>query len=160
MEVLCADDVTRVSNLYSLEPAVTVTRTIALVEFIDTGSPELASEHQIVVAGGSIGKTLKSAGWVVSKHSNQVGTLDATVLWPSVAPYMKLAEPVGLAFDRYVLAVSRGSQSLDYARIMEIYHPDYLDQEKLMDMVSPVELVSQVGLEEADGLDIVVGCLR
>ena len=40
---------------------------------------------------------------------------------------MRIAAGTSLATHGYVLSVSKGDERIDYARIAEIHHPDYLD---------------------------------
>ena len=71
IEILYADDVRRISNLYSEKNGRKIMRTLALVEFVATGTPEIAGEHQRILGGGSIGAVFKEAGWTIDKTSSR-----------------------------------------------------------------------------------------
>ncbi len=42
-----------------------------------------------------------------------------------------------LAAHVYVLSVSRGAAEIDYASIVEVHHPDYLETADLFDIYGP-----------------------
>jgi len=131
VEVLEADARVRVSNLYSLHDGHRVCRTFAVVRFAPAIDPRVAAEHAEIVAGGSIGAVFEDHGWTVAKRQRLLSTLPAMAPGDRIDRLMRLSAPVPLAIDVYTLSVSRGGESVDYATIAEVYHPDYLGVEDL-----------------------------
>ena len=153
VDVLQAGERIRVSSLYSEDAGGKVTRTLAVVEFAGRVSRNLASEHEAVLAGGSLGAVFKSAGWQIDKINQYVGDLE---VGPRQAPVFELMqiEPVEtLAAHVYLFVVSRDEQSYTYATIVELHHPDYLSAAELeiiyvifilVDLGQPAHAVSRV----------------
>ena len=52
---------------------------------------------------------------------------------------MRIAAGTALATHGYVLSVSKGDQRIDYARIAEMHHPDYLDLAMLKAIYGSIE---------------------
>ena len=75
IEVLTQESGVRRSNLYSSEGNLRTCRTYAVVEFVDPASAELATEHQAVMDGQSIGSTFQTAGWQVQKLNSYIGNV-------------------------------------------------------------------------------------
>jgi hypothetical protein len=126
VEILNADEHSRVSNLYSGSAAERVCRTLAIVEFSEPMPAELASEHAAIEDGGSIGETFRNAGWQISKHGLGTETVSQTDLDLAVSQLMKIDPHRRLASYVYNFEVNRDGKHYSYARITEIYHPDYL----------------------------------
>lgn len=161
VEVLEADDRTRVTNLYSVHDGRRVCRTLAVVVFPPTIDPRVATEHQRIVAGGSIGAVLKSAGWTVRRRHQLIGSLPLPLPPPPnrLIELMGVAGPSELAFEVYTLVASRpGEPPIDYAVIAEIHHPEHLDQAALAEVLNGVEVMP--GPELEDVLTTVVGAVR
>lgn len=149
VEVLEADERLRVSNLYSEHEGRRVCRTLAVVVFPATIDPLVATEHQRIVAGGSIGAVLKAAGWTVRRRHQLIGSL------PVPTPTSRLAELMGaldvgeLAFEVYTLVASRPAEPpIDYAVIAEIHHPEHLDPPALAEVLRGVQPVPGPALED------------
>lgn len=123
IDVLESDGRYRVSNLYSVHDGAPVCRTFAVVLYPERVDPLFAAEHEEIVGGGSIGAVFARNGWTVTKTHLHFGELAAT---DKVARLMGLRAGVPLATHVYVLTVSKGGSSFDYATIAEIHHPDYL----------------------------------
>jgi Putative metallopeptidase len=124
VEVLAAEPTVRVSNLYSGSGAERVCRTFAVVRFPSVVDPRLAGAHARILGGESIGAAFVADGWTVRKTHRYFGELPATA---RVAKLMGgIAPGTPLAVDIYVLDVSRGEDSIEYASIAELHHPDYL----------------------------------
>lgn len=131
VEVLEAEQRTRVSCLYSEAEGVRTCRTIALVEFRDPIPAAAASAHERILAGGSIGAVFRDAGWRIGKSGDRV---EASPLPPALqryAPRMGIPATLPLAAHRYVFQVRRRSGWHDYAEITEFHHPDYLTLDEL-----------------------------
>ncbi len=125
IEVLENDGRVRVSNLYSMEQGGRICRTFAVVKYPDSIDPALAAEHDEIANGGSIGAVFAAHGWRVGKTNLRFLEVDAS---PRVAELMHVAAGTRLAAHAYVLDVSRGGRSIEYALLVEIHHPDYLQR--------------------------------
>jgi hypothetical protein len=135
IDVVYSDDRLRLSNLYSLENGQKITRTFAIVAYPDVVQPAFEAEHESILAGGSIGATFKAAGWDVIKTEHRYASLSA--VWPELARLMRIADDASLAMDMYRLSVVKGESRFDYARIIEIHHPDYLGRDELEQIYGP-----------------------
>ena len=67
VEVISQSESTRVANLYSLSGDAKICRTLAVTEFVLPMDPALTEAHRLIRAGGSIGATLRSAGFTINK---------------------------------------------------------------------------------------------
>ncbi|MFQ6005856.1 MAG: hypothetical protein ACE5OQ_10160 [Woeseia sp.] len=121
----------RVSNLYSHEAAGPVCRTFAVVGLTDTVDAAFADEHALITAGGSIGAVFRHSGWDISKRHRYIGEMPIGEKATRLVRLMRIKPPATLAVHIYVLAVSKGERSFDYAMIAEVHHPDYLTTGKL-----------------------------
>jgi hypothetical protein len=135
IEVLEQDAGVRVSNLYSASGEERTCRTFAVVRYgrID---PRLGEEHAEIVAGGSIGAVFVAAGWEVRKSHLRYGEMRAT---PRLAALMRTVEGRPLATHIYALDVAKGGQTIEYATLVEIHHPDYLTREDLPAIYGPAD---------------------
>ena len=125
VEVLIETSDVRVANLYSGAGENRTCRTYAVTRYSVPIASELASAHEAIVAGQSIGATLRSKGWVITKRGLHVGQLETAKLPERVLALMKTHANL-LAIYEYELLASKGARQLSYATIAEIYHPDYL----------------------------------
>ena len=121
----------RVSNLYSEDAGERTCRTYAIVEFMQPVDPRIAPVHARILAGESIGSSLRDAGWAVHKKLTYIGEMPLTDPHSELARLMQVAAPRSLAIHAYDFGVSRNGQELAYASIVEIHHPDYLDVQQL-----------------------------
>jgi hypothetical protein len=128
VQVLSSDERTRVSNLFSTERDTKTCRTFAVVRFPATIDPAVASEHAAIVHGGSMGAVFAASGWRVLKTHLYYGEIAAT---PRVAGLMHVAVGTRLAEDAYVLDVARNNETIEYAALVEIHHPEYFKQADL-----------------------------
>jgi hypothetical protein len=126
VDVLSNDDKQRVSSLYSLDGGDKVTRTYAVVDFVDAATTALESEHALIKSGQSIGEVFRKAGWTIEKRHQFIGDFDVPAAYTQIGRLMRVELPQRLAADVYFFVVSRNSHSYTYATITEIYHPDYL----------------------------------
>jgi len=133
IEILFAGDQQRISNLYSEANGRKTMRTLALVEFTAADAPEIANEHGQVLGGGSIGAVFKDAGWTIDKGASRycLSKTDRESL-PELER-MGIPHPAALATRIYVFHVRKGTVSIDYATITEIYHPDYVQADANLD---------------------------
>ena len=138
IEVIHSDDQFRQSVLSSKQDDVVTARTFAVTRFSDAISSKFQNEHSAIIKGASIGSTLKSAGWTVLKASLHVGHVDIDDADHPVLEMMRLDAPSTLAIHIYKLSVRKNDESIEYATITELHHPDYLDVSKLRELF-PVE---------------------
>jgi len=128
IEVLTRDRTIRVSKLYSFEGAQNVCRTFAVVRYPEAIDPSFASEHELILSGGSIGATFVQHGWEVNKAHRYFGTIQAS---SKLAELMGGIEQTDLALHLYVLTVAKGDSAFEYAAIVEVHHPEYLSLDDL-----------------------------
>jgi hypothetical protein len=121
----------RRSSLYSTDGGIRTCRTYAVVEFVGDYAGEISTVHQKIVNGSSIGTTFTTDGWNVRKETFHIGGLALDDMQHPVAGLMNLQSPAHLGIHAYDLHVGKGSQSIHYATIIELHHPDYLSEEEL-----------------------------
>jgi hypothetical protein len=143
IEVLQEDLFYRISDLYSERNGERITRTLAFVfyEEIEPGHP-LYDEHGEVVAGGSIGAVFKQNGWEVIKSQHEILTMGGC--FPSSQTALKrmhISEKDFIAVHSYQFSARRDLDTIPYAQIIEIHHPDFLTVEelKMIFMAEPFE---------------------
>jgi hypothetical protein len=141
--VLESDGHVRVSSLNSEEPDGRICRTFAIVKYPDNVDPAFASEHDEIVRGGSIGAVFASHGWRVGKTNLRFLEVDAT---PRIAELMHVAAGTRLAAHAYVLDVTKDGRSIEYALLVEIHHPEYL---QLADLSAIYGSASAAGRESS-----------
>jgi hypothetical protein len=129
IEILYAGDLHRTTSLYSESNAGITMRTLARVEFTAADNPNVATEHELILDGGSIGAVFKEAGWTINKVSPQYCLLQADFESLPELQRMEILLPANLATHTYVFRVQKEALSIDYATITEIHHPDYLQAE-------------------------------
>lgn len=128
IDVVYSDTTLRLSNLYSLHADGRIMRTFAVVGFPESVHEALAAQHRAVLDGGSIGATFKDAGFDVIKTQHQYFHIG---IGPPVSAAMAVEPGTRVAAHAYRLAVERDGLRIEYALILEIHHPDYLDQAAL-----------------------------
>ena len=130
IEILEHDATVRRSSLFSIEDGARICRTYAVVQFVAHESPEIAAAHQRIIAGESIGATLKSGGWELRKETLHIGSLPLSDNGHRIAALMRLDAPGSLGLHAYRLILDKDSRSLHYATIVETHHPDYLTSDE------------------------------
>ncbi|MEM9516714.1 MAG: hypothetical protein AAGA42_17835 [Actinomycetota bacterium] len=133
IEVLQQTASERVSDLYSGMGAERTTRTFAVVTYPSTIADAVAVEHETIVDGGSIGATFRDAGWTIDKIDEYIGSLPAADVPPTAFDLMNI-EPDELALHVYRFDVSRDGETIEYATIAELHHPEYLTTEQLVEI--------------------------
>ena len=132
VEIIRQDDSTRLSGLFSVDDAtgIKTTRTLAVVLFDELARTRLADEHQLIIAGNSIGITFREAGWNIHKQHLLFGEIDLadSALMHKLMPAADLSS---VAMHIYDFSVERHGRTHRYATIAEIHHPDYLSLEDL-----------------------------
>lgn len=131
IEILYADARHRISNLYSEADGRKTMRTLALVEFTAADSPDIVSEHRQILSGGSIGAVFKEAEWIIDKTSSRYCLSRADLESIPELELMGILYSATLATRIYIFQVQKGSLSINYATITEIYHPDYIQAAEL-----------------------------
>ena len=124
VEVLSQNDELRVANLFSGEGNSKVSRTLAVTVFVLPRDSRLDASDQVIRAGGSIGASLRNAGFVVDKRV----LLDTEVTTGS--GFVALSNnTVGtraqLKTRVYALYAVEGNEAIPYAVIAEAYHPEH-----------------------------------
>lgn len=137
LEVLTSTPALRVSRLYSAHGEQEICRTFAVVAYPNEIDDAIAAEHAVILDGGSIGATFAESGWQVSKVHRYFGELPGTA---KLEAMMGGIEPSQLAVHVYVLGVSRGGIEVDYAQLVEVHHPDYLDLADLIAIYGPASM--------------------
>lgn len=140
LEVLSYANGLRRASLYSVHGSSKITRTYAIVHFDDVPKEIAANEHARILAGASIGATFKAAGWTISKATLYIGTVSPGRDVHSMATLMNLDEASGLAMHVYKLGLRKDSQHIDYATIIEVHHPDYMDPDRLQRLYGDSEM--------------------
>ena len=126
IRVLSNESGLRRSSLESYHDSAATCRTYAVVEFVDRGSESLGHAHARILAGDSIGATLKELGWEVRKESlliAEVGLPDAPT---EIRRLMRLEGSHKVALHAYRLTAASQDEELAYATILEAHHPEYL----------------------------------
>ena len=134
VDVLSSDASLRVSSLYSLDASGKTTRTFAVVLYPEDVAPELGAAHAAILAGGSIGSTLRAEGWNVIKTHRYFGEIPSTA---RLGRLMRIGGTVALALHVYVLEAARTDARLEYATLAEIHHPDHLTPAAVVDIYAP-----------------------
>lgn len=134
IEVLESSGQVRVSNLYSTQSGERICRTFAVVLYPASIDPAVAEEHATIVAGGSIGAVFTANGWQVRKSNLHYGERDVT---PHLAKLMRVPADTRLAEHAYVLDVVKEGRVVEYAALLEVHHPAYLDVAELAAIYGP-----------------------
>ncbi|MEM7431838.1 MAG: hypothetical protein AAF351_07850 [Pseudomonadota bacterium] len=129
VEVLSQTDGIRRSSLYSTDGDIKTCRTYAVVEFLDTSADNDA--HAEILSGESIGKTFKSNDWTINKRTEYLGEIQVSAGNSDISTLMMLDGDTILATHVYRLILEKDTQSVEYARIIEVHHPNYLRVDEL-----------------------------
>ena len=124
VDVINQSESTRVANLYSLSGDAKICRTLAVTEFILPTDPALTEAHRLIRAGGSIGATLRSAGFNINKKlliktETAAGDEFVSLSHGSVLVGSPLYTKV------YALFAQQDDRQIPYAVIAEAYHPEH-----------------------------------
>lgn len=138
VDVLRTENRRRVSSLFSLNGDTKITRTYAVVDFVDTANDALLPMHRAIMAGGSIGATFQDAGWQLDKQHLYIGELDLPATYSEIASLMRIALPKPIAAHVYLLNVRKDGHTIQYATITELHHPDYLTPADLIQIYGEI----------------------
>ncbi len=130
IEILADAKGLRRANLYSHADAGKTCRTYALVHTLDA-APEIATEHAAIGTGRSIGATFRDSGWTVAKKTLLTGSTCLADIDPDVTLQMRLDGSERIAMHAYELIVERRDRAITYATILELHHPEYLEEDEL-----------------------------
>ncbi len=136
IDVISSKPGLRRSNLYSIESGVRTCRTYAVVRFEDEPNAMIDAEHAQILAGKSIGAIFKASGWTIFKETLYVGTATLDDADHPVANLMRLDRRADVAMHIYRLLLEKRRQAINYATLIEVHHPDYLDCADLLDLYS------------------------
>lgn len=135
----------RVSKLYSIHGEEKICRTFAIVSFTEPAAKDLQPALTRIKAGASLGATLKKAGWKVEKEPLHIGTIPAG---PRFRKLAKLEQSPDLAVSIYRLHATREEVNHEVATVIEIHHPEYLDEQQLRELHSSVWHQEQIPIEK------------
>ena len=121
----------RLSNLHSVHDSLATCRTLAMVQYHSPVPAALTDAHREILAGGSIGATLKSHGWRVRKLTQYIGDIEAPADAERLSALMRIPVPQTLALHAYQLDAVGDGGEYAYATIVELHHPDYLSVDAL-----------------------------
>ena len=120
--ILNQTESTRVANLYSGHSGREICRTLAVTEFVLPMDPKLSLEHEKIRSGGSIGATLRDAGFSINK---KLLIKTETVAGPAFSHLSNQTVEPGtpLVTRVYALFAQTSDRAIPYAIIAEAYHP-------------------------------------
>jgi len=131
IEVLSREAGLRHANLYSEECGRRTCRTYAIAYFADRPDSQIDAEHAQVLAGDSIGAIFKAGGWSILKQTLYIGSVRPCADRNRIAMLMRLGQEVDIALHVYRLLVQKDRQVIDYATLIELHHPEYMDAAEL-----------------------------
>ncbi len=134
LDVLLSSNGLRRASLYSNEDGRKLCRTYAIVRFDHVAENVIGEEHAQILAGSSIGTTFKTNGWTIYKETRFVGELQIPAKAADVLQLMAVGENELLAMHVYRLLLKKDEQTVDYATIIELHHPKYLDRQQVTDL--------------------------
>ena len=157
IEVISSESGVRRSNLYSTENGLRTCRTYAVVRFEDASRGAFDAEHEQILDGNSIGAVFKASGWSIYKETLYIGSTVLEESAETVARLMRVGSGTEIAMHIYRLLLEKDGQAIEYATILELHHPEYLDQASL-EKIYPVDLTiefesPQIQELKAIGLD-------
>ncbi len=134
LDVLHSSNGLRRASLYSNEDGRKLCRTYGIVRFDNVPDTVIGDEHAQILAGSSIGSTFKANGWTIYKETRFVGELQIPAKADEVLQLMAVGENELLAMHVYRLLLKKDEQTIEYATIIELHHPKYLDRQQVTDL--------------------------
>ena len=131
IELLHSEPTLRVSKLFSRHGELQICRTFAVVVYPHSIDQIVSAEHDLILRGGSIGATFAANGWRVTKEHRYLGKIDSTT---KLEALMADIDSQKLAVHVYTQNVAKESYEVEYANIVEIHHPDYLELSDLTEI--------------------------
>jgi hypothetical protein len=148
-------DGVRRSSLYSGDGDGRVCRTFAVVRIESFPDGLVDDEHDLVVAGGSIGAIFKAHGWRVFKETAHTGSLQLPATATTIPSLMRIEGDTSLGMHVYRLLLRRDEHTFRYATVVEVHHPDYLSLEDI-ERTYVVDTPSALSSDEFDRLQALV----
>ncbi len=134
IDVLASEAGLRRSSLYSLDGTERICRTYAVVRFSEELDSSYGPQHEKVLAGNSLGEVFKENGWSIHKQTLHIGTFTLDESGSEIDQLMRLSGEQELALHVYQLLLAKDDQVFEYATIIEAHHPDYLSEDRLLDI--------------------------
>ncbi len=128
LDVLHSSNGLRRASLHSIEDGRKLCRTYAIVRFDNVPDNVIGEEHARILAGSSIGATFKANGWTIYKETRYIGELQIPAHAAEVRNLMAVDDDELLAMHVYRLLLKKDEQTIDYATIIELHHPEYLTE--------------------------------
>ncbi len=149
VDILRRSDSTRVSALSSEANGERICRTFAVTQFMPCDLPIDASVIAHIEDGGSIGATLRRAGFEVDKQSLDISEVTIDDKSHAALQCMHLDAPLALALHIYTLGIRDRDKSSPFAIIAELHHPDFLTRPALQELftLSDTATAAAVDLE-------------
>ncbi len=152
VDVLVQEPHLRIASLYSLVEDQRVTRSLAIVDYIDQEAPQVTTIHHRITAGGSIGQSFVDEGFEVVKKTEALVELPANEDFSSLYKMMRLLQPAALAFHTYLLNVRKNDDWIVYARVTEVHSPEHLGIKQLVERFGDSAYFRQEHPRSADAM--------
>ena len=154
VQILAQDQVAgiRLSGLYSEHGDERIARTIAFTQYNANIHDKLKMAHQEILAGGSIGSSLKKYGFDIKKDLLFKGLVE-----DMLDRLQNLMHTPGHAFATviYNLEAKEGYNYYPYCTIVEVYSPDFLTVLEV-DQVYPEFIPGNVNpKDDFDAIDMI-----
>ncbi len=153
IDVLSSEPGLRRSNLFSSENGVHTCRTYAVVRFVDEPDALIDAEHAQILAGESIGEIFKASGWEILKETLHIGAVVLDDTSHPVAALMGLERGADVAMHIYRLLLNKSDQAVEYATLIELHHPEYLDLPDLRNLY-PVDAGSSLQPQQVEAMKL------
>lgn len=157
IEIIAYVDGIRRANLYSVQDDVRTCRTYAVVRFTNVPEDIIGTQHAQIIAGASIGATFKATGWRIYKETRYIGELETARDKHKIRPMMRVDSKQILAMHVYRLLLRKQQQIIEYATIVEVHHPEYLSQQRLLNLFAVDTIAPSTSGERQQWTDLVVG---
>lgn len=151
IEILGEADGLRRANLYSEDTGTKTCRTYAVVRS-NTVPEAIAAAHDAITHGRSIGATFRDDGWTVAKRTIATTGVELDRIDPAVAALMRLEASGRVALHLYELVINRDDLRIDYATILELHHPAYIDADALEHLFPADSTINRDSLHELLGV--------
>ncbi|MFA6915833.1 MAG: hypothetical protein WC222_05505 [Parachlamydiales bacterium] len=154
VQILAQDQVTgvRLSSLYSEHEGEKIARTIAFTQYEANINDKLGMAHKEILAGGSIGSTLKKYEFDVKKDLFFKGLVEDM---PDRLQSLMHTQERAFATVIYNLVAKEGNNYYPYCTIVEVYSPEFLTLVDV-DQIYPEPIPGSVNPQNAfDAIDII-----
>jgi len=140
----------RLSSLYSEHENEKIARTIAFTQYRAKVNDKLRLAHEEILAGGSIGSTLKKHGFDMKKDLFFKGLVEDM---PNQLQNLLHTKECAFATVIYNLLAKEGNNYYPYCTIVEIYSPEFLTLVEV-DQIYPELIQEKANLQSAsDAID-------